>query len=435
MQSLCSNGSSGLNEGEAVRRLIEHGANELKSIRRISPWSILLGQFKNVLIGILLVATALSVFLGHGAEAIAIAVIVLFAALLGFAQEYRSERALEALSRMAAPTATALRDGEEVVIPARALVIGDIVILRAGDKVAADGRLIEAVNLQIEEAALTGESLPVEKHTGTMGDGDWPLAERTNMVYAGTAVTYGRGMAIVVATGMATEFGKTAAMLEGVATSKTPLQESLDKVGTSLARAALLIVGIIVVLGLYRGQPFIEMLIFGIALAVAAVPEALPAVVTISLALGVQRMVKRNALVRRLPAVETLGSTSIICSDKTGTLTKDEMTAREIYVADDRFEVSGAGFEPHGKFTRDGVEVEPTEPLKILLEAAVLTSDARLILDDGRWQIKGDPTEGALVVLAAKAGLRKNDLETRFPRVHEVPFSSEAKRMTTLHRS
>jgi Ca2+-transporting ATPase len=424
-----------LNQAEAARRLRQQGANELKSIELISPWSIFLAQFRNVLIAILLVATALSVFLGHGTEAIAIALIVLFAVLLGFAQEYRSERALEALRQMAAPTATVLRDGEEVVIPARDIVTGDVILLRAGDKVPADARLIEAVNLQIEEAALTGESLPVEKQTQALGAGEWPLAERNNMVYAGTAVTYGRGKGVVVATGMTTEFGKTAAMLESVATTKTPLQESLDKIGRTLARAALIIVGIIVGLGLYRGQPFMEMVIFGIALAVAAVPEALPAVVTISLALGVQRMAKRNALVRRLPAVETLGSTSIICSDKTGTLTKDEMTARQVYVAEDMFEVSGAGFEPHGEFTRAGAVVEPPEPLKLLLRAAALTSDARLARSDERWQIKGDPTEAALVVLAAKAGLKKIDLEAQFPRIHEIPFSSEAKRMTTLHRS
>jgi Ca2+-transporting ATPase len=432
---LGSDGSSGLKQGEAARRLIEHGANELKSAHRISPWNILLAQFKNALIAILLVATALSVFLGHSAEAIAITLIVLFAVLLGFAQEYRSERALEALRQMAAPTATALRDGEEVVIPARDIVIGDVILLRSGDKAPADARLIEAINLQIEEAALTGESLPVEKQTEALGDGEWPVAERKNMVYTGTVITYGRGRGVVVATGMATEFGKTAEMLESVASTKTPLQESLDKVGSGLARAALVIVGIIVVLGLYRGQPFIEMLIFGIALAVAAVPEALPAVVTISLALGVQRMVKRNALVRRLPAVETLGSTSIICSDKTGTLTRDEMTVRQVYVAKDLFEVSGAGFEPHGKFTRAGAVVEPPEPLKLLLRAGALTSDARLARSNGRWEIKGDPTEGALVVLAAKAGFKKIDLEAQFPRVHEVPFSSEAKRMTTLHTS
>jgi P-type Ca2+ transporter type 2C len=435
IRRLGGDSSHGLSQAEAARRLIEHGANELKSGHRISPWAIFLGQFKNVLIAILLVATVLSVFLGHGAEALAIVLIVVFAVLLGFAQEYRSERALEALSRMAAPTAAVLREGAEVVIPARDIVPGDIILLRSGDKVPADGRLIESVNLQIEEAALTGESVPVEKQTEALGDGDWPLAERKNMIYAGTAVTYGRGKSVVVATGMATEFGKTAEMLQNVATTKTPLQENLDKVGHSLARAALIIVVIVVSLGLYRGQPFMEMLIFGIALAVAVVPEALPAVVTISLALGVQRMAKRNALVRRLPAVETLGSTSVICSDKTGTLTKDEMTVRKLYVAGEIFEVSGAGFEFYGTFTRAGSVFEPAEPLKLLLRAAALTSDARLERSDGRWEIKGDPTEGALVVLAAKAGLKKIDLEREFPRVHEIPFSSEAKRMTTLHRS
>jgi Ca2+-transporting ATPase len=435
IRQLKSDDSYGLSSSEAARRLKDQGSNELRPPPEISPWAIFLAQFKNLLIAILLVATLLSAFLGHHAEAIAIALIVLFAVLLGFAQEYRSERALEALRRMAAPTATVLRDGEEAVIAAREIVTGDIILLRSGDKVPADARLIEAVNLKIQEAALTGESLPVEKQAETLGEGEWSLAERKNMAYTGTAVTYGRGKGVVVATAMATEFGKTAAMLESVAPVKTPLQESLDKIGRALARAALIIVAIIVVLGLYRGQPLINMLIFGIALAVAAVPEALPAVVTISLALGVQRMVKRNALVRRLPAVETLGSTSVICSDKTGTLTKDEMTVRRIYVAEEQLEVSGAGFEPHGQFTRAGAVIEPPEPLQLLLRAAALTSDARLVRTNGHWEIKGDPTEAALVVLAAKAGLKKIDLEAKFPRVHEVPFSSEAKRMTTLHRS
>src|SRR5262245_5359697 len=434
VQQLGSDVSSGLSSTEAAQRLVEYGTNELISADRISPWMIFLGQFRNVLIAILLVAILLSIFLGHGAEAIAIALIVFFAVLLGFAQEYRSERALEALRQMTAPTATALRDGQEVVLPARDIVPGDVILLRSGDKVSADARLVEAVNLQIEEAALTGESLPVEKQTETMSGGEWPVAERKNMAYAGTAVTYGRGQGVVVATGMATEFGKTAAMLETVASTKTPLQDNLDKVGNALAQASLFIVAVIVGVGLYRGQPFVEMIIFGIALAVAAVPEALPAVVTISLALGVQRMAKRNALVRRLLAVETLGSTSVICSDKTGTLTKDEMTARQVYVAQKLFEVSGAGFEPRGEFMRAGLVVEPCAPLKSLLRAAVLTSDARLVQRDGRWEVKGDPTEGALIVLAAKAGLQKMDLETECPRVHEIPFSSEAKRMTTSKR-
>ncbi len=424
----------GLTGAEAGRRLAEHGPNELQASHRISPWMLLLEQFKNVLIIILLVATVLSAFLGHGIEAIAIAVIVLFAILLGFVQEYRAERAIDALRRMAAPTATVFRDGQEVELPVRDLVPGDSVVLRAGDKIPADLRLIETVNLQIEESALTGESVPAEKHTGSLADRDLALGDRRNMAYAGTAVTYGRGRALVVATGMATEFGKIALMLQTVETGRTPLQENLDKVGRTLALASILVVAIIVGLGIWRGQPFIEMFIFGIALAVAVVPEALPAVVTISLAVGVQRMVRRHALMRRLQAVETLGSISVICSDKTGTLTKDEMTVRRIFVAGQVIEVSGAGYEPFGLFTCAGQKIDPSESLKSLLKAAALASDATLLHDGDRWHSKGDPTEGALVVAAAKAGLQKTDLESQFPRLHEIPFTSETKRMTTLHR-
>ena len=426
---------TGLTNAEAAQRLAEHGPNELQAAHRISPWTILFEQFKNVLIVILLVATALSAVLGHGIEAIAIAVIVLFAVLLGFVQEYRAERATEALRQMATQIATALRDREEVKIPARVLVPGDVVLLRAGDKIPADVRLIEAVNLHIEEAALTGESVPIEKSAAPLTNGELALGDRKNMAYAGTAATYGRGRAVVVATGMHTEFGKIAQMLQTVETGRTPLQDNLDKVGHVLAWAAFVMVAVIVVLGLYRGQPFIGMLIFGIALAVAVVPEALPAVVTISLAIGVQRMVKRHALMRRLSAVETLGSTSVICSDKTGTLTKDEMTVCKIFVAGHMLNVSGAGYEPHGRFSRDGLTIEPSNPLKLLLRAATLASDAHIVHSEanGRWHLKGDPTEGALVAAAAKAGLNKADLESQCPRVNEIPFTSETKRMTTLH--
>jgi P-type Ca2+ transporter type 2C len=438
IETVCSDLKSrpdGLTNAEAARRLAEHGSNELQAVQHVSPWALLFEQFKNVLIIILLAATALSAFLGHGVEAIAIAVIVLFAVLLGFVQEYRAERAIEALRQMAAPTATVLRDGEEIEVPARELVPGDVILVRAGDKIPADARLIEAVNLQIEESALTGESVPVEKHVAPLDNHGLALGDRKNMAYTGTAATYGRGRAMVVATGMNTEFGKIAKMLQTVETSRTPLQENLDKVGNTLARAAFVVVAIIVALGLLRGQPFIEMFIFGIALAVAVVPEALPAVVTISLAIGVQRMVKRHALVRRLPAVETLGSTSVICSDKTGTLTKDEMTARKILVAGKMLEVSGAGYEPHGQFSHRGHPIEPFEAVKCLLQAATLASDAHIVQHeaDGRWYVKGDPTEGALVVAADKAGWHKTDLDAQFPRVNEIPFTSETKRMTTLH--
>jgi Ca2+-transporting ATPase len=336
-------------------------------VRRASAWSHLVAQFKNVLIVILLVAAALSAAMGHGTEAVAITVIVLFAVLLGFIQEYRAERSLEALHQMAAPTATAIRGGRRVEVPARELVPGDVILLAAGDRVPADARLIEAVNLRAEEAALTGESAPVEKQADPLPDPGLAVADRTNLAYAGTAVTYGRGRAVVVSTGMATEFGQVARMLQDVEEGRTPLQEDLDRVGKALARAAGVVVLVIVVLGLLRGQPWLEMILFGIALAVAVVTEALPAVVTISLAIGVQRMARRNALVRRLPAVETLGSTTVICSDKTGTLTRDEMTVRSLLVAGRSLELSGRGYEPVGTFSRDGEPVEPVEPVLDLL--------------------------------------------------------------------
>jgi Ca2+-transporting ATPase len=427
--------SFGLTAQEARRRLDEDGPNELEAARRVSKWRLLLDQFKNVLIVILLVATGLSAFLGEGVEAMVIGVIVLFAVGLGFIQEFRAERAIDALRKMAAPTATAIRDGEELEVSAQHLVLGDIVLLQAGDRVPADVRLIESINLQIEEAALTGESMAVEKHAGPIAGAEAALGDRKNMAYAGTSATYGRGRAVVVATAMNTEFGKIARMLQTVETERTPLQKNLDRVGHLLARVALVIVALIVALGLLRGQPFMEMLIFGVALAVAVVPEALPAVVTISLAIGVQRMVKRHALMRRLPAVETLGCTSVICSDKTGTLTKDEMTVRSLYVAERLWEVSGAGYEPHGQFLVDGRAEEPDEALRKFLRAATLASDAHSARGeaDGRWHIKGDATEGALVVAAAKAGLVKTELERLAPRTGEIPFTSETKRMTTLH--
>ena len=426
---------AGLSSAEASQRLAAYGANELQAAKRVSPLSLLLAQFKNVLIVILLVATVISALMGEGVDTIVIGVIVVFAVLLGFIQEYRAERAIDALRKMAAPTATVLRDGQETEVPARHLVPGDIILLQAGDRVPADARLVESVNLQVEEAALTGESTSVEKHAAPIADARAAVGDRKNMVYAGTAGSYGRGRAVVTATGMSTEFGKIARLLQSVETGRTPLQDNLDKVGRTLARAALVIVVVIVALGLLRGQPFMEMLLFGIALAVAVVPEALPAVVTISLAIGVQRMVKRHALMRRLPAVETLGSTSVICSDKTGTLTKDEMTVRKLYVAGGLWDVTGAGYAPEGKFLMANEEAEPSAAVRTFLEAAALASDAHLARaeEDERWHVKGDPTEGALVVAAAKAGLVKAQLDTRFPRTNEIPFTSETKRMTTLH--
>ncbi len=435
VDALSSDLTNGLSAGEAAERFKKYGPNELLVVHRISPWTLLLSQFKNALIIILLVATVLSAFLGHGLEAIAIIIIVVFAVLLGFVQEYRAERAIEALQKMAAPLASVIRDGREADIPARELVPGDVILLRAGDKIPADSRLFEAVNLQIEEAALTGESVPVEKHIHAIDHPDLALGDRKNIAHMGTAVTYGRGRAIVAATGMDTEFGKIAQMLQKVETGRTPLQENLDKLGRILVWVSLVVVAIIVAVGLLRGQHFIEMIIFGISLAVAVVPEALPAVVTISLAIGVQRMVRRHALMRRLPAVETLGSVSVICSDKTGTLTKDEMTVRKIYAGGRVFDVSGAGYEPQGQFSLQGTPCESNPILKQLLESATLVSDAHIVREADHRDIKGDPTEGALVVAAAKAGVDKDELDGRFPRVHEIPFTSETKRMTTLHRT
>ena len=426
----------GLTDDDAARRLVEHGPNELQASAGVSPWRLLFDQFKNVLILILLVAVALSLVLGHATEAVVILVIVVLAAVLGFVQEYRAERAIEALGRMAAPTATVVRAGEETDVPARELVPGDVVLIHAGDRVPADARLVEVANLKIEESALTGESHAVEKHANVLDEHDLPLGDRTNVVYAGTAATYGRGRGVVVATGMRTEFGGIAKLLETIDRGKTPLQVSLDRVGVLLARAAIVIVIIVVGLGLVRGQPFLEMLLFGTALAVAVVPEALPAVITISLTLAAQRMVKRNALVRRLPAIETLGSVSVICSDKTGTLTKDEMTVRAAYADGALLDVTGSGYAPEGEFRVDGKPVEPSPVLLEALRAGVLASDAHLVRDEqDKWHVRGDPTEGALLVAAEKAGLSKRELDEELPRFAEIPFTSESKRMTTLHRT
>jgi len=426
----------GLASSEATRRLAAEGPNELEEPERTSTWVLLAAQFRNVLIVILLIAVALSAALGHGIEAIIIGVIVVFAALLGFVQEYRAERAIEALREMAAPTARVLRDGDESFIRARDVVPGDIVLVQVGDRVPADLRILEAANLQADEAPLTGESVPVEKHASPIMDADIAIADRRDIAYSGTVITYGRGQGIVTATGMRTEFGRIAGMLQTVEVGRTPLQGNLDRVGRVLAVIALVVVGLIVALGVLRGQDILEMFLFGIALAVAVVPEALPAVVTISLAMGVQRIVRRNALVRRLPAVETLGSTSVICSDKTGTLTRNEMTVREVFASGVSATLLGSGYEPAGEVTVDGVAVEVPDPVVVLLRVAALASDARLVRDaGGRWAIRGDPTEGALIVAAAKAGLAKSELEVRSPRTAEIPFSSERKRMTTLHEN
>ena len=426
----------GLDSNEAKLRIEKYGVNELIGKAQTPWWQLLLEQFKNILIIVLLVATALSAALGHAIEAIAIAVIVLFAILLSFVQNYRAEKAIERLRHLAAPNAETKRSGQIQSIPARELVPGDLIYLNAGDRVPADARLISAINLKIDEAALTGESMPSEKADQPLLDADLPLGDQANMAFSGTSVSYGRGIAIVTETGMRSQFGQIATLLDTIDTSQTPLQENLDKVGKYLAQAALVIVTIVGAIGIARGQPILDTLVFAIALAVAVVPEALPAVVTISLAIGVQHLIKRHALVRRLPAVETLGATSVICTDKTGTLTKDEMTLQKIYASGKEYSVSGVGYAPEGIFELNGQQVENDSTLQQLLIAGALSSDASLhpATDESPIGINGDPTEGALVVAAAKAHLNQAKLNQSFPRVSEIPFTSETKRMTTIHK-
>ncbi len=394
----------GLSAAEAARRLAASGPNEVAASRRMPAAAILAAQFKNLLVICLIAAALASAFLGHEVEAATIGAILVLSVGLGFYQEYRAERALEALRRLAAPRASVLRGGRAQIVASREIVPGDLVALDAGDRVAADARLIAAEVLRTDESALTGESTPVDKQILPVGDA--VVADRTNMVYAGSAVVHGRGRGIVVATGASTEFGRIAGLLEKTETPRTPLQKNLDGVGRSLAWAGMGVVLAVFLLGLMQGRPLFETLVFGIALAVAVVPEALPAVVTFSLAIGVQRLAKRNALVRRLPAVETLGSTTMICSDKTGTLTKNEMTVRAMFV-------DGA------------VTMERTPATVHLLRAASICSDATAT--------SGDPTERAIVAAAAEAGMSKAELDASSPRISEIPFSAERRRMTTLN--
>ena len=424
----------GLTREEAERRLAQYGPNELAEKKKTSPFMLWLGQFKDFLIIILLVAVVLSAVLGEITDAIVIFVIVLFATTLGFIQEYRAERAMEALKKMAAPTSSVVRDGQEIEVAAREIVPGDIVALRTGDRVPADCRLIEAVNLKAEEAPLTGESVPIEK-TAAIIPGEVSVGDRKNMAFMGTTAVWGRGKAVVTGTGMQTEFGKIATMIQEVEEGPTPLQVNLKKMGKFIAYAALAMCFVLAAIGVLRGHEILEMLIWGVSLAIAAVPEALPAVVTIGLAIGVWRMAKRHALIRRLHAAETLGCTTVICSDKTGTLTQDEMTVRRIYVDGKTIDVTGVGYEPKGEFYLNGraIGVSKDISLQTLFQISALCNDTSLASTNGVWSIRGDPTEGALVVISAKAGLSAQELNARFPRTDEIPFSSERKRMTTIH--
>jgi len=449
----------GLSQAEAESRLRKNGPNELMERPRPGFFQLLLNQFNNFLVIILIIAAVVSLLLGEFIDAIAIMVIVALNAVVGVVQESKAEQALAALKKMAAPNVQVIRGGHQTTIPSRELVVGDIVLVEAGNYVPADMRLVESFNLKVEEASLTGESVPVEKEAAVVLDKDIPIGDRKNSTFMSTLVTYGRGKGLVTATGMDTQIGLIAEMIQSYEEEDTPLQQKLEHLGKVLGTACLAICGIVFIYGLIRDthvmsilnegflyylstekKDIINLFMTAVSLAIAAVPEGLPAIVTICLALGMQQMIRRHALIRKLPAVETLGCATVICSDKTGTLTQNEMTVVQGWAGSQRFRVMGEGYSPRGEFSLND---QPFDPLKspdtsLLLYGGLLCNDAILEEVGGEkaektWRIVGDPTEGAMVVASAKGGLWRRDLEKTFPRVQEIPFDSERKRMTTIH--
>lgn len=439
----------GLTEKVAKQKLDKFGLNQLKQKNKISPFKIILDQFKDILVIILLISTGISIMMGEITEAITIIVIVLINATLGFIQEFRTEKSMEALKKLSAPNARVIRDGKMCSIPASNLVPDDLIILEAGDKVPADSKVIETASFFVDESLLTGESVSVEKsvnNTSKQGN--------SSNVYMGTIVMQGRAKAIVHSTGMNTEMGKIANMLQNIKEESTPLQKKLAQLGTFIAYSCLAICIVITLVGILRGEPAFEMLLVGISLAVAAIPESLPAIVTIALALGVQRMLKRNALVRKLSAVETLGCSSVVCSDKTGTLTENKMTVTKMYTYNNLIDVTGNGFVPKGKFLSNGNPINALniEPIKLSLEIASICNNSELYekeINNNKkkgiiskiynlpsaadlWTIEGDPTEGALLVVAHKAGLSSNVISRNFQRISEIPFDSNRKCMSVI---
>ena len=423
-KALEANPIKGLSSDEAKLRLEKYGRNELEEKKKKTILIMLLDQFKDFMIIVLIIAAVISGIIGELTDSLAIIVIVILNAIIGFVQEYRAEKAMTALRGMAAPIATVIRDGMTTNIPASELVPGDIVVLEAGNIVPADIKLVEIANLKVEEAALTGESVPTEKHIGTLDDETLSLGDRKNMVYKGTIVTYGRGSGVVVATGMNTELGKIAAMLQEEEETKTPLQKRLAKFGQKLALAILAICAIVFSVGIMRGESPLLMMLTAISLAVAAIPEALPAVITIALALSAKNMVKQNALIRTLHAVETLGSVTYICSDKTGTLTLNKMTVEEIY-ANERLLTTNELHEMSENQSQNSLSTV------LFLKALALSNDIQI---NAEGNVIGDPTEVALYNAANNVGFNKKELEQEFPRVAEIPFDSERKCMTTFHK-
>ncbi|MFD2612913.1 calcium-translocating P-type ATPase, SERCA-type [Paenibacillus gansuensis] len=440
----------GLTKDETEKRQEVHGFNELSEGERVSPITLFLNQFKDFMVLVLMGATLISGLLGEYLDAITIIAIIVINGVLGFIQEFRAERSLRALKELSAYTAKVVRDGSVEQIPAYTLVPGDIVLLESGDRVPADVRFLETNSLYIEESALTGESVPVNKHSEALASpGEVPLGDQKNCGFMGTMVTRGTARAVVVRTGMATEMGKIADLIQNTDTMETPLQHRLEQLGKILIIVALGLTVMVVVAGIMHGQPVYGMFLAGVSLAVAAIPEGLPAIVTIALALGVQRMIKRKAIVRKLPSVETLGCASVICSDKTGTLTQNKMTVTHLWMDGELSEVTGEGYEPQGHVMKNGkkADVQHDQTLRRLLQIAVLCNNAVLTetaaeekkkkrskdsQPETAWEIKGDPTEGALVVLGAKQGITADSLQGLYKRVAEFPFDSERKRMSVL---
>lgn len=422
--------SAGLSSQEAAKRIQEYGANRLEGGKEKSLLQMALEQLKDFLVIILMVAAIISIGLGEALEGIVILAIVILNTCLGVYQENKASNALKALREMASPHAKVLRGGQVVEIASSEVVPGDVVVLDAGDYIPADLRLIESVNLKIDEAALTGESVPVEKDAKAILPEDASLGDRINCAYMGTVITYGRGKGIITETGMKTQMGNIANMLNESEDEATPLQKKLDSLGKTLGIVCLAICGIIFLLGWWHGDDLFESFMNAVALAVAAIPEGLTVVVTVVLAMGMQKMVKVNAIIKRLSAVETLGSTTVICSDKTGTLTQNKMTIQRIYDGKELYEVSGTGYSPVGDIT-DASGSKSTDAVRKILEGILLCNDA--IYDPGKEMIVGDPTEGAMVVLAHKAGIVKGELEAKYPRLQEIPFDSDRKLMSTFH--
>jgi Ca2+-transporting ATPase len=436
LSNLNTNVDSGLSSEDVENRLKKYGPNELKEEEKRSLLSKILAQFNDFLVIILIVASIISFAVGEKADSIVILAIVVINAFLGLYQEGKAEKSLEALKKMAAPNAKVIRNGATTIVPADTLVPGDIVLLESGDIIPADLRLIESSNLKIEEASLTGESVPVEKNGLTTFDKEASLGDRINMAYMSTIVTYGRGRGIVVETGHGTEIGKIATMIQTFEDESTPLQKKLDQLGKYLGIACIIVCALVFGIGILQGRDILEMFMVAISLAVAAIPEGLPAIVTIVLALGMNRMVKRNAIVKKLLAVETLGCTTVICSDKTGTLTQNEMTVVKAYTNGKIIDITGTGYEPKGEFLLDESSIDPKENVNLntLISIGILCNDATLEETSESYRIIGDPTEGSLITLAGKGGLYKNEINNKYPRIEEIPFDSDRKMMTTFHK-